>query len=158
MKSRVSPLSPNGSLLKGPDPYRDLCGVLGPYLYFWVLIFSVFGFIHAKNGSLFGPYLKAWGSILVLESADSQLKSELADYIPFLKWNVGNICKILYVLNLNSHAFSDCEISDHIQSLLWSYTFHNQSVNFLTIFPFSYEVTTLETILWTRDLNIHACF
>ena len=83
--SHVSPLSPNGSLLKGPDPYRVLCGVLGAYIYFSVLIFSVFGFIHAKKGSLLGPYLKAWGSILVLESVDLQLKSELADCIPFLK-------------------------------------------------------------------------
>ena len=25
-------------------------------------------FIHKKNGSLLGPYLKAWGSFLVLET------------------------------------------------------------------------------------------
>ena len=34
----------------------------GPY---WVPIWSLF---HKKNGSLLGPYLKAWGSLLVWES------------------------------------------------------------------------------------------
>merc|ERR1711940_443922 len=41
-------------------------------LSFWVLILAASGpywvLISQKNGSLLGPYLKAWGSLLVLEA------------------------------------------------------------------------------------------
>ena len=36
---------------------------------FWALIFAaggLYGVLISKNGSLLGPYLKAWGSLLVL--------------------------------------------------------------------------------------------
>ena len=36
---------------------------------FWVLILAAGG-PYFTNGSLLGPYLKAWGSLLVLEAVD----------------------------------------------------------------------------------------
>ena len=40
-EGRGAALSLNGSLFRAPGPYRDLFGILGPYLYFRVPIFSV---------------------------------------------------------------------------------------------------------------------
>ena len=48
---------------------------------FWVLILAAGGpywvLISQKNGSLLGPYLKAWGSLLVLGTVQIQLLSEM---------------------------------------------------------------------------------
>ena len=38
---------------------------------FWVLILAASGPYFTKNGSLLGPYLKAWGSLLVLEAVET---------------------------------------------------------------------------------------
>ena len=35
---------------------------------FWLLGVLIGSLFHKKNGSLLGPYLKAWGSLLVLET------------------------------------------------------------------------------------------
>ena len=65
------------SLLRTTDHYREffpcLCVKFHKSL-FWVLILASGGpywvLISQKNGSLLGPYLRAWGSLLVLETVD----------------------------------------------------------------------------------------
>ena len=60
--------------------------------------------------------------------------------------NTGNVCKNLWILNLNSYPCFLCELSDHISSLKWSHKFHNWSGNFLIMFSFWCEVTALEPL------------
>ena len=58
---------------------------------FWVLILAAGGpywvSISQKNGSLLGPYLKAWGSLIVLPTAPlSSGPKVLAQVRFFIKW------------------------------------------------------------------------
>ena len=56
---RTNALSPNGSLLRDPGPYRDLFGVLGPYwvsIYISGSLFSVF-WLHSREECQFSLHV-----------------------------------------------------------------------------------------------------
>ena len=78
---------------------------------FWLLRGLIGSLFHKKNGPLLGPYLKAWGSLSVLEAVDSTIQAGSKEYILRLpkKSNAQNTEEILalfYTQSVSVHQSS----------------------------------------------------
>ena len=127
---------------------------------FWVLILAAGGpywvLISQKNGSLLGPYLKAWGSFLVLEAV--KYTKEIGSDSNIFR---SKIFHFIYFVTCHSLSFAGEWLGERVMSgvgwLSPAYTWRYTPVSFWFVIKFWFFYVTF-LLIQTSSRIVLLCF